>query len=124
MRILLADDERQLAECLAKYLRKAGHEVCTVITGGLDVLPAYDRFHPDVVLMDVMMPRFNGITISHALLSRNPALKLVLCSGVFSPDHPFIAASGAAHFLSKPFNFADARDILESLVPSDTEAVA
>jgi DNA-binding response OmpR family regulator len=123
MRILLADDERQLVDALAKFLERAGHEVCTVITGGLDVLPAYDRFRPDVVLMDVMMPRFNGITISHALLSRNPALKLVLCSGALSKDHPFIAASGATCFLPKPFNFSEARDVLERYTP-EAEAVA
>ena len=117
MRILLADDERELAACLAKYLGKAGHEVCAVTTGGLDVLPAYDQFHPDVVLMDVMMPRFNGFTISHALLSRNPALKLVLCSGVLSADHPFVIASGACRFLAKPFDFSEAKEILESLAP-------
>jgi len=74
MRILLADDERELAAGLSQYLSNAGHEVCTVTTGGLDVLPAYDRFNPDVVLMDVMMPRFNGITIAQALVSRNPAI--------------------------------------------------
>jgi two-component system response regulator RegX3 len=118
MRILIADDERPLADGLAQYLRKAGHEVCTVITGGLDVLPAYDRFRPDVVLMDVMMPRFNGFTISHALISRNPAIKLVLCSGALAEDHPFIAAAGATGFLNKPFSFADAMRLLESLAPA------
>jgi DNA-binding response OmpR family regulator len=124
MRILLADDERQLADALTRYLEQAGHEVCTVITGGLDVLPAYDRFRPDVVLMDVMMPRFNGITISHALLSRNPSLKLVLCSGALSKDHPFIAASGATCFLPKPFSFASAREVLESYAPTAEASVA
>ena len=123
MRILLADDERAVAASLSDYLRKAGHEVCTVTTGGLDVLPAYERFHPDVVLMDILMPRFNGITISHALLSRNPALKVVLCSGSYTQDHPFIGKSGACGFLSKPFNFAEARDYLESLSPGAAEAV-
>ena len=124
MRILLADDERELAACLAKYLGKAGHEVCTVTTGGLDVLPAYDRFHPDVVLMDVMMPRFNGITISHALVSRNPAVKLVLCSGLFTSDHPFVGGTGACGFLAKPFNFAEVKDVLESFGPAGASAVA
>jgi DNA-binding response OmpR family regulator len=117
MRILIADDERELAAGLAQFLLKAGHEVCTVTTGGLDVLPAYDRFHPDIVLMDVMMPRFNGITISHALVSRNPAVKLVLCSGALSSDHPFVAGAGASRFLQKPFTFSEARLVLESLAP-------
>jgi len=96
MRILLADDERSLA-------------------AGLYVLPAYDRFHPDVVLMDILMPRFNGITISHALMSRNPGIKLVLCSGSLSSDHPFVASSGACGFLPKPFAFSQAKDLLEKL---------
>lgn len=123
MRILLADDERELIAALAQFLHKAGHEVCTVTTGGLDVLPAYDRFRPDVVFMDVMMPRFNGITISHALVSRNPAVKLVLCSGALSADHPFVASSGAACFVRKPFMFSEAMRIIESLMPA-AEAVA
>lgn len=123
MRILLADDERELVAVLSKYLQNAGHEVCTVTTGGLDVLPAYDRFQPDVVLMDVMMPRFNGITISHALVSRNPAIKFVLYSGSLSADHPFVANSGASYFLAKPFSFSEAKEILESLAPA-AEAVA
>jgi DNA-binding response OmpR family regulator len=124
MRILIADDERELAAGLAQFLHNAGHEICTVTTGGLDVLPAYDRFRPDVVLMDIMMPRFNGITISHALLSRNPAIKLVLCSGALASDHPFIASSGACRFLQKPFTFSEARLVLESLVPDAETAAA
>jgi two-component system chemotaxis response regulator CheY len=118
MRILLADDERELAMGLALYLRESGHEVCAITTGGLDVLPAYDHFHPDVVLMDVLMPRFDGITICQALLSRYPGARLVLCSGALSPDHPFIAASGACRFIAKPFVFSQARELLESLVPT------
>jgi DNA-binding response OmpR family regulator len=116
MRILLADDERVLATALAQYLTKSGHEVCAITSGGLDVLPAYDRFHPDIVLMDIMMPRFNGITISHALISRNPDIKLVLTSGSLPEDHPFVATSGACHFLAKPFSFSEARELLENLV--------
>lgn len=116
MRILLADDEAELAESLSQYLRNAGHEVCAVTTGGLDVLPAYDRFAPDVVLLDVMMPRFDGITISRALLGRNPSIKLVLCSGSLSAEHPFLANAGTGHFLAKPFPFCRARRLLESLV--------
>jgi DNA-binding response OmpR family regulator len=123
MRILIADDERELASALAQFLQKHGHEVCIVTTGGLDVLPAYDRFRPDVVLLDVMMPRFNGITISHALVSRNPAVKLVLCSGALSSDHPFVATSGACRFLRKPFTFSEAMLVLESVIPT-TQFVA
>ena len=122
MRVLIADDEGALVEGLCEFFRKAGHEVCPVTTGGLDVLPAYDRFRPDVVLMDVMMPGFNGISIANALASRNPAIKLVLCSGAFSADHPFITGSCASRFLQKPFTLFEALRALEAVVPPSLAA--
>jgi two-component system chemotaxis response regulator CheY len=115
MRVLIADDESAWVAGLAQFLQKGGHEVCAVTTSGLDVLPAYDRFRPDIVLMDVLMPRFDGISIAKALLGRHPEARLVLCSGALSADHPFIAGSGACHFLRKPFTFSEAAHILESL---------
>jgi two-component system KDP operon response regulator KdpE len=118
MRILIADDESELAAALALYLQKAGHEVRTVTTGGLDVLPAYDLFRPDVLLMDIMMPRYNGLAIAQALLSREPAANLVLCSGAISAGHPGIGASGACRFLAKPFTFSEAKRVLEGALPA------
>ncbi len=118
MRILIADDESDLVAALSEFLRAAGHEVCAVTTGGLDVLTACDRFRPEIILMDVMMPRFNGVAISRALLNRNPAIKVVLCSGALPADHPFIANSGACHFLPKPFTFSEALRVLERLAPA------
>jgi CheY-like chemotaxis protein len=117
MRILIADDEPAWVAALSQFLRNTGHEVCAVTTGGLEVLPAYDRFNPDIVLMDVMMPRFDGITIAKALLARNPAIRLVLCSGALSTNHPFILDSGACHFLRKPFTPSEAARILEGIAP-------
>ncbi len=122
MRILIADDERAWVAGLSQFLRNAGHEVCAVTTSGMDVLPAYDRFNPDVVLMDVMMPRFDGITIAKALLGRNPAIRLVLCSGALSADHPFVAGSGACCFLQKPFTFSEAARVLEGFAPPSQAA--
>ena len=117
MRILLADDERVIADSLAQYLESCGHQVCTVTTGGLDVLPACDRFQPDVVMMDVLMPRFDGITIARALLARNPAAKVILFSGSIDAGHPFIVSEGDVSFLPKPFRFQEVREALEKLAP-------
>jgi CheY-like chemotaxis protein len=115
MKILIADDERELAHAFAVFLEGIGHETTCVVTGGLDVLAAYDRFIPDVVIMDILMPRFNGITISHALLSKNPKVKIVLISGKLERDHPFIVNSGASRFLAKPVQFSELKKVLDEL---------
>ncbi|SRR5581483_2277927 len=122
MKVLIADDDRDIAGLLALFLSDAGHQVVTVTTGGLDVMHQYDRCQPDVVLMDVMMPRFNGLTISHAILSKDPHAKLVLMSGKFSADHPFIANSGALHFLPKPLHLTALKTLLDEFAGTQQAA--
>lgn len=122
MKILIADDERELAVAYAAFLENIGHETCTVVTGGLDVLAAYDRFHPEVVILDILMPRFNGITVSHALISKNPRVKIILISGKLERDHPFIASSGAARFLAKPVQFSDLKAALDEFTGAAASA--
>jgi DNA-binding response OmpR family regulator len=115
MRILVADDEHEIAHGLAEFIRSCGHEVAVVTTGGLDVLSTYDRFKPDIVIMDIMMPRFNGITVSNALVGRNPRVKIILFSGKLDADHPFVKGSGACRFLPKPVRFEQIKQMLEEL---------
>jgi CheY-like chemotaxis protein len=65
-----------------------------------------------------MMPRFNGITIAHALVSRKSGIKLVLTSGIVPEEHPFIANAGVDAFLPKPFRLSDVLRLAERLVPA------
>jgi CheY-like chemotaxis protein len=114
MRVLIAEDDREVANIVATLVRAAGHEpVATVTTGGLDVLHLYDRYRPDIVLMDIMMPKFNGLTVCRAILSKNPNAKVVLFSGKFTAAHPAIRDTGAMGFLSKPIYFPELCRLLE-----------
>jgi DNA-binding response OmpR family regulator len=115
MRILIADDEHEIAHALAEFVESCGHQVSVVTTGGLDVLNTYDRFKPDIVIMDIMMPRFNGITVSNALVGKNRAVKIVLISGKLDADHPFVKGSGAIRFLPKPVRLEAIKRTLDEL---------
>src|SRR5829696_108153 len=116
MRILIADDDRDLADVLAEFVRECNHEVVDKVTGGgLAVIQSFARHLPDLVLLDIMMPRFNGITVSHALKSRKPETKIVFMSGKVEGDHPFIAQCGASGYLHKPVRFEALREMLQRL---------
>ncbi|RYD85363.1 MAG: response regulator [Verrucomicrobiaceae bacterium] len=116
MRILIADDDRDLADALAEFVRECNHEVVDKVTGGgLAVIQSFARHNPDVVLLDIMMPRFNGITVCHALLSRKPETKIIFVSGKVEGDHPFVAGCGATAYLQKPILLDDLRVLLNSL---------
>lgn len=116
MRVLIADDQRNVAELMALMVDSCDHEaIATVTTGGLDVIAAYDRLVPDVVIMDIQMPRLNGLTTCHVLMSRNPSPKVVFFSGNYDSAHPFVKKSGASAFLAKPASLAQLRTVLDDL---------
>lgn len=117
MRVLIADDDRELASAIASYVRHCNEDVvATVTTGGVDVAHSVERFKPDIILMDIVMPRINGLTICHHILSRFPRTRIILFSGKLHAEHPDVMSSGAAAFLSKPVKLAELRRVMEEIV--------
>ncbi len=115
--MLIADDDRELASAVASYVRYCNDEVvATVTTGGIDVVRGVDRFHPDIVVMDIMMPRLNGLTVCRHILSRFPQTKIILFSGKLAADHPYVTESGAVAFIAKPVKLAELRRVMDELV--------
>jgi DNA-binding response OmpR family regulator len=116
MKVLIADDDKDLARALAYLVTECGHEVVGTVTGGgLAVIQAFARCEADVVLLDIMMPRFNGLTACHALLSRKPGAKIIFVSGSMDEKDPFVAGCGAAGYLQKPVSLANLRDALDAV---------
>jgi CheY-like chemotaxis protein len=116
MRVLVADDEKDIAAYLGHLVKSWGHEVvATVTTGGFDTLHLCDVYRPDAVIMDIMMPHFSGLTICHALASRHRGPKVVLISGKLSANHPIIRQSGAVAFLAKPVHREELRRVIDEI---------
>jgi DNA-binding response OmpR family regulator len=116
MRVLSADDDKELAAVLADSVKECGHDVTGTVTGGgLAVIQAFARCPADAVLLDIMMPRFNGLTVCHALLSRKPDAKIIFVSGNIDEKDPFITGCGASAYLHKPVSLDDLRMALDSL---------
>jgi CheY-like chemotaxis protein len=98
MRVLIADDQKSVGTSLAELVRLCQHEVVEVVGSGLEAIHAYERHHPDVVLMDYYMPKLNGATACRNIVAKHPTARVILVSG--SPQE--IADSGALTVLIKP----------------------
>ncbi|MEP6698913.1 MAG: response regulator [Verrucomicrobiota bacterium] len=103
MRVLIADDRKGVGTSLAELVRLCQHEVVEVVGSGLDAMHAYDRHHPDVVLMDYYMPKFNGATACRNIVAKYPTARVILVSG--TPLE--IDDSGAMAVLLKPIRFQE-----------------
>jgi len=104
-RILIAEDEPDIRELVAFTLRFAGHEVTTTANGE-EALKQASQIIPDLVLMDVRMPRMTGYDACRAMKS-NPALKnipvvFLSAKGQDSEIQTGLDA-GAEEYLLKPF---------------------
>jgi len=80
LRILVADDEKVIADTLKLILAQAGYEV-TVVYDGLSAVDAAMRLSPDLFLSDVFMPRLSGIDAAIQICSSLPHCKVLLFSG-------------------------------------------
>lgn len=100
--ILVADDEPDIVDLVALRLKKTGFTVITAVNGEDALQTARDRM-PDLVLLDVMMPKFTGVEVSRLLRSapETHALPVILMSaGLFDKS---TIPDDADAFIAKPF---------------------
>jgi len=103
-RILVVDDNVDAAETLSRLLRLSAHEV-RVAHDGVAALAAAREMNPDVVLLDIGLPKLDGLEVARSLRARvdGPPLLLVAITGFGqAEDRARTAAAGFDHHLTKP----------------------
>jgi two-component system response regulator MprA len=103
VRILVVDDEPAVRESLASSLAFEDYEIDTA-TDGLDALDKLDRVKPDLIVLDVLMPRLDGLTTCRRLRVRGETLPvLMLTARDTVGDRVTGLDAGADDYLVKPF---------------------
>jgi DNA-binding response OmpR family regulator len=119
-RVLIADDNPQGAELLEAYLADTGYELRTAADGE-QTLRLVAEWHPDLILLDIMMPRISGFEVCKRLRA-DPATRDIAVLMVTALDQPAdverAVEAGTDDYLSKPINKTDlllrARALLRS----------
>jgi DNA-binding response OmpR family regulator len=94
-RVLVADDEPNIADTLARILQTRGYEAAAVHSGEEAVALA-STFLPDVAILDVMLGGLNGIDAASMILQQRPSCRIVLFSG--HPETAKLVESGETPF--------------------------
>jgi DNA-binding NarL/FixJ family response regulator len=81
IRVLIAEDQRLLRQCFREALElDAEIEVVATAADGQEAVVAAERFHPEIVLMDVSMPNLDGVAATHLIHERVPSAKVLMLS--------------------------------------------
>jgi len=119
-RVLIADDHPQGAELLEAYLTDSGYEL-RIAADGEQALHEIASWHPDVVLLDIMMPRISGFEVCKRLRA-NAATRDIGVLMVTALDQPSdidkAVEAGTDDFLTKPINKGELLLRVRSLLAS------
>ena len=112
MRILLAEDERSLARALVRILEKNNYAADAVFNGE-DALAYLESGDYDAAILDIMMPKMDGITVLKTLRQRGNPIPVIMLTAKAEVDDKVLGLdSGANDYLTKPF---DTRELLARL---------
>ncbi|MBQ7937075.1 MAG: response regulator transcription factor [Oscillospiraceae bacterium] len=101
-KILVADDDRNICELLRMYLEKDGYSV--VIAGnGEEALRKFDEEEPDLILLDVMMPRLDGWQVCRELRKKSECPIIMITAKGETFDKVLGLELGADDYVVKPF---------------------
>lgn len=104
-KVLIVDDSRFVFEEMREMLRDTDFEPSGYCVRGEDVVSAYERTHPDVVSMDIILPGMDGFEASENLLEAFPEAKIVVVSSLaYDETEKRAMELGAKAFVFKPFS--------------------
>ncbi|HUJ75696.1 MAG TPA: response regulator [bacterium] len=119
MKFLLVDDAQDPLKQLQRIIEDMGHEVVGYANNGEDAVRQYEALHPDAVMMDVIMPRMNGIEALQAIRALDPCARVVMTCSLRSCQTAFTSERcGALFFLNKPFEEPSLRNVIHKLEAS------
>ena len=120
MRILLAEDERSLARALVRILEKNNYAADAVFNGE-DALAYLETGGYDAAILDIMMPKMDGITVLKTLRQRGNPIPVIMLTAKAEVDDKVLGLdSGANDYLTKPFATAELLARLRAMTRSQS----
>ena len=109
-KVLIVDDDAEIVELLVDVLTRDGRFETKTASSGYEAGIATQRFRPEVILLDYMLPDVNGNVVCQTI-RKNPEfenIKIIIVSGVVKQDEiEQLLKSGAEDFIRKPFDVAE-----------------
>jgi two-component system alkaline phosphatase synthesis response regulator PhoP len=124
-RILVAEDDPDIASLLAHYLQKAGYEA-DVVSSGKDVLPRIRKTPPDLLLLDLMLPGQDGLEVCRAVRAddNTAGIPIIMVTAKGEESDRIVGLElGADDYITKPFSPGEVVARVRALLRRATRSV-
>jgi len=113
-KIMIVDDDSIMREILKGMLRNAGHTIVSEASNGEQVTAALEKVMPEVICLDIHMPKVDGMQCLEQLQKTHPKIVVIMISSEATlPVVQGALAKGASGFIVKPFNAAKVLDTIQ-----------
>jgi len=102
-KILVADDEQLMRQLVVDFLKPEGYEIIQA-ADGKQALELYTEHHPDLVLLDVMMPGYDGWTVCREIRRESSIPIMMITAKGEEIDQLFAYDLGVDEYITKPFS--------------------
>ncbi len=121
--VLVVEDDKNIRDLLQMYLEKEGYAVTTAVDGG-EALVKFRAIHPDLVLLDVMMPVMDGWAVCKAIRAEDQTPVIMLTAKSETSDKVAGLKSGADDYITKPFEMREVLARIEAVLRRSNHIVA
>lgn len=123
VKVMIVDDSKTIRRTGELLLKKAGYQVITA-ADGFEALASVSRHHPDIIFIDIMMPRLDGyqtcsLIKNNARYREIPIVMLSSKDGLF--DRAKSRVSGSDEYLTKPFTREELLEVIRKRVTEPRE---
>lgn len=122
MKVLIIEDDEKVGSFLLRGLKAEGY-LTQLVTDGLHALQIARQFEPDVIVLDRMLPRVDGLTLCQQIRSQEIPSRILILSALSEVDERVKGLrAGADDYLGKPFHFEELLARIEALAKRDFTA--
>lgn len=121
-KIIIVDDSRTSRKILRVILEEAGFEVVAEATDGEMAVEKYKELMPDVVTMDITMPKLDGVGALSQIIDFDPKAKVIMVTAAGQKSNVVEAIKiGAFEFVTKPFDEVVILDVINKAIEARKE---
>jgi two-component system chemotaxis response regulator CheY len=114
--VMIVDDSDSIRLILKDILVIGKHNLVSELSSGMNVLEEYIKTDPDVILLDMAMPKKDGISVLKEIIQFKPSAKIIMISASDSQDTVKECIKiGAVAYILKPFNFQNILDTINNV---------